>query len=164
MNKPKKALKAWEKGYQQTEDPLFLKRIDKYYIGKNRPKEVVQLYKNAINKKPKTPLLHFLLGEAYIRFEMYDDAMEEFQKAYAYNPDSIALSLLIGKTYERKDDFNSASDEYQKAFEKELASVLQFTCGSCGYRASKWLGRCPQCKEWDIMSFDINRPAQKLLD
>lgn len=164
LGKEKKALKTWKRGYQQTDDPLFLKRIDKFHIDRNCPKEVIQLYQDAINKKPKVPLLHFLLGEAYIRFEMFDDAMSEFQKAYAFNPDSIALNLLIGKIHERKDDFQSASTEYQKAFQKELASVLKFTCGKCGHQISKWVGRCPECKEWDINSFDIQKSEQKLLD
>lgn len=164
LEKEKKALRAWEEGYQQTNDPLFLKRMDKFYIDRNRPKEVVQLYQNAIKKKPNYPLLHFLLGEAYIRFEMFDDALSEFKNAYAFYPDSIALSLLIGKIYEKKDDFQSASGEYQKAFKKELSSVLKFTCGKCGFQISKWVGRCPECKEWDIKSFDINKPNQKLLD
>ena len=162
--KEKKALKAWEQGYKDTGDPLFLKRIDKFHIERDRPEKVIELYQDAISKNPKAHLLHFLLGETYIRFEMFDDAMSEFQKAYAFNTDSIALNLLIGKIYERKDDFQSASIEYQKAFQKELASALKFTCGKCGYRASKWVGRCPECKEWDIKSFDINRPEQKLLD
>lgn len=164
LGKEKKALKTWKRGYQQTDDPLFLKRIDKFHIDRNSPKEVIQLYQDAINKKPKVPILHFLLGEAYIRFEMFDDAMSEFQKAYVFNPDSIALNLLIGKIHERKDDFQSASTEYQKAFQKELASVLKFTCGKCGYQVSKWVGRCPECKEWDINSFDIQKSEQKLLD
>ncbi len=161
--KEKKALKVWEQGYNITDDPLFLKRIDKFHIDRNRPEEVIQLYQDAINKKPDVPLLHFLLGEAYIRFEMFDDAMSEFQKAYAFNKDSIALNLLIGKIYERKDDFQSASIEYQKVFQKELASSLKFTCGKCGYQLRKWVGRCPECKEWDIKSFDIQKPEQKLL-
>lgn len=164
LGKEKKALKSWERGYQQTGDPMILKRADKFYIDQNRPKEVIQLYQDAISKRAKVPLLHFLLGEAYIRFEMFDNALSEFQKAYTYNPDSIALNLLIGKIYEKKDDFQSASIEYQKAFEKELASVLRFTCGKCGYQINKWVERCPKCKEWDIKNFDINKPDQKLLN
>jgi lipopolysaccharide biosynthesis regulator YciM len=89
--------------------------------------------------------------------------MTEFQKAYTYNPDSIALNLLIGKMFEKKDDFKSASREYHKAFQKELSAVLKVTCGKCGYQISKWVGRCPKCKDWDIKGFDINKTGQKLL-
>ncbi len=164
MTNKKKALKTWEYAYEQTDDPLLLKRIDKFYIDQNQPKEVIQLYQCAIEKNPNAPLLHFLLGEAYIRFEMFDDAMLEFQKAYTYKSDSIALNLLIGKIFERKDDFQSASREYQKAFQKELSSVLKLTCGKCGYQISKWAGRCPKCKDWSIKGFDINKSGQKLLN
>lgn len=160
----KKTLKAWEYGYQETDDPLFLKRIDKFHMDQNQPSEIIQLYQGAIEKKSNVPLLHFLLGEAYVRFEMFDDAMGEFQKAHTHYPDSIALNLLIGKIFERKDDFKSASIEYQKAFKKELSSFLKFTCSKCGYQISKWVGRCPKCKEWSIGGFDINKSGQKLLN
>ncbi|RKZ27270.1 DNA repair protein RadA, partial [bacterium] len=26
---------------------------------------------------------------------------------------------------------------------------MAFRCTSCGYRSVKWLGRCPNCGEWD---------------
>jgi len=27
----------------------------------------------------------------------------------------------------------------------------QFICQSCGYRAPKWLGRCPDCDSWNSL-------------
>ena len=27
-----------------------------------------------------------------------------------------------------------------------------FACGACGYRASKWLGRCPECGDWNSLA------------
>ncbi len=32
-----------------------------------------------------------------------------------------------------------------------------FTCQSCGYRAPKWMGKCPECHEWDTMVEEIDR-------
>ncbi len=29
---------------------------------------------------------------------------------------------------------------------------LLFVCSSCGYESRKWLGRCPDCGEWDTLS------------
>jgi len=26
-----------------------------------------------------------------------------------------------------------------------------FVCQNCGYQSLKWLGRCPQCSEWNTM-------------
>ncbi|MBW2090630.1 MAG: DNA repair protein RadA [Deltaproteobacteria bacterium] len=35
-----------------------------------------------------------------------------------------------------------------------------FICGNCGFRAFKWLGRCPECQAWDSMEEEI-RPSSK---
>ena len=28
----------------------------------------------------------------------------------------------------------------------------EFVCENCGYIASKWYGKCPQCSEWNTFS------------
>lgn len=28
-------------------------------------------------------------------------------------------------------------------------TTTKFVCGSCGYQTAKWLGRCPECQEWN---------------
>ncbi len=36
-----------------------------------------------------------------------------------------------------------------------------FICGDCGYKTSKWLGKCPQCGEWNtlIEEMETSEPA-----
>ena len=29
-------------------------------------------------------------------------------------------------------------------------STKSFICSNCNHRASKWLGRCPECQEWNV--------------
>lgn len=38
-----------------------------------------------------------------------------------------------------------------------------FVCQSCGYQAPKWLGRCPDCSEWNTLveEFSAERPQKK---
>jgi len=36
-----------------------------------------------------------------------------------------------------------------------------FICQSCGYQSRKWLGRCPDCKEWQSLIEDRLRPSAK---
>ncbi len=31
----------------------------------------------------------------------------------------------------------------------------QFVCQSCGHRAPKWLGKCPECGEWNTLSEEV---------
>ena len=40
-----------------------------------------------------------------------------------------------------------------------MASTMQYLCSSCGYGTAKWLGRCPQCREWGTI--EESAPAQR---
>ncbi|MEM8994960.1 MAG: DNA repair protein RadA [Acidobacteriota bacterium] len=40
-----------------------------------------------------------------------------------------------------------------------MAKSPPYQCKECGYRSPKWLGRCPQCHEWD--SFEIVEEGPK---
>ncbi len=43
---------------------------------------------------------------------------------------------------------------------KSKAPTSQFVCSSCGYTAPKWLGRCPDCGEFNTMQEEIVRVAE----
>ena len=30
-----------------------------------------------------------------------------------------------------------------------------FSCQSCGYQSPKWLGRCPECGQWDSLAEEV---------
>ena len=36
-----------------------------------------------------------------------------------------------------------------------------FACQSCGYQAPKWLGRCPDCAEWNSFAEEISESSKK---
>ncbi|MEN3039014.1 MAG: DNA repair protein RadA [Candidatus Kryptonium sp.] len=38
----------------------------------------------------------------------------------------------------------------------------QFVCQNCGYISLKWMGRCPECNEWNTMVEEIIMPEDKL--
>jgi DNA repair protein RadA/Sms len=31
---------------------------------------------------------------------------------------------------------------------------IVFACQSCGYQAAKWLGKCPDCNQWNTFAED----------
>ena len=43
---------------------------------------------------------------------------------------------------------------------KAKTPTSQFVCSSCGYTAPKWLGRCPDCGEFNTMQEEIVRVAE----
>lgn len=38
---------------------------------------------------------------------------------------------------------------------------VSYICGSCGYQAGKWLGRCPECLEWGALCERVSKPGFK---
>jgi DNA repair protein RadA/Sms len=34
-----------------------------------------------------------------------------------------------------------------------------YICQSCGYESPKWLGRCPECGEWNSMVEEFDNPS-----
>jgi len=38
---------------------------------------------------------------------------------------------------------------------------VPFSCGHCGYRSVKWLGRCPSCGEWDTLVEEAGEAAKE---
>lgn len=40
-----------------------------------------------------------------------------------------------------------------------MASTMQYECSGCGFGTAKWLGRCPQCREWGTI--EEAAPAQR---
>ena len=35
--------------------------------------------------------------------------------------------------------------------------VSEYVCQTCGHRAPKWLGKCPECAEWNSFSEEVLR-------
>jgi DNA repair protein RadA/Sms len=36
-----------------------------------------------------------------------------------------------------------------------------YVCQSCGYQTLKWLGRCPECGQWNCMVEEVSRPERE---
>ena len=43
---------------------------------------------------------------------------------------------------------------------KIKAPTTQYVCSSCGFTAPKWLGRCPDCGNFNTMQEEIVRPSE----
>ncbi|MBR2442246.1 MAG: DNA repair protein RadA, partial [Clostridia bacterium] len=42
---------------------------------------------------------------------------------------------------------------------KQKAPTTQFVCSVCGFTAPKWLGKCPDCGNFNTLQEEIVRPA-----
>ncbi|WP_062788350.1 tetratricopeptide repeat protein [Novosphingobium capsulatum] len=80
-----------------------------------RPDEAIPLFRRAVAAEPKSPFLHFNLGEAYRRSHAYALAVPCFQRAASLKPDfgeAIALAgeslLMLGRRDEAERHFLKA--------------------------------------------------------
>lgn len=39
--------------------------------------------------------------------------------------------------------------------------TVKFVCQSCGYESPKWMGKCPQCNQWNQMVEEVELPKPK---
>lgn len=53
----------------------------------------------------------------------------------------------------------SASEffKHRKPVNKKTAKTV-FTCQSCGYQTPKWMGKCPDCDQWESFIEEVSRP------
>lgn len=42
-----------------------------------------------------------------------------------------------------------------------MAAKLFFVCSGCGYKSSKWLGKCPECSSWNSFVEEVELPSPK---
>ncbi|MBI5182983.1 MAG: tetratricopeptide repeat protein [Nitrospinae bacterium] len=149
--KERSAIRIWKKGYKNMNSIIFLKRIEEGYIRLRREAKVIRMYQDAIAQNPNGYLLILMLSEAYLRFNMLDDALSELKKVEEIYPYIPSLHLLLGKVYEKMDEIGVASKEYQIASEGDSSSLLEFYCKRCGARCEDWMGRCSDCNEWNTI-------------
>ena len=88
---------------------LYLKKDDKL--------NAVQAFKLALDGNENNPYYNNSLAYAYVRIELYDDAIEYYQKAIKLNPDAKWTSIVchaLGAVYgEVKGNFDAAEATYQ---------------------------------------------------
>lgn len=40
-------------------------------------------------------------------------------------------------------------------------SKTVYVCSECGYETSRWLGKCPECENWNTLVEEVRQPAEK---
>ena len=40
-------------------------------------------------------------------------------------------------------------------------SKTVYVCSECGYETGRWLGRCPECGNWNTLQEEVRQPEEK---
>ena len=159
--KEEDGIRTWEKGYEKTSSPLLLKRLEEHFLEKEQPGRVVQLYWKALKRNPDDFSVNLMAGEAYLRLEILEEALEAFKKAEATFSSWSGFHLFLGRLHEKKGESKVALQELKSAFEHQSFLITPYSCLHCSYTTPKWSGRCPSCQQWGTLQLALLEEAQR---
>lgn len=154
-DKPKSALAEWRRGYDATGSPVFLQRIEDYFIEVGEPAQAIEMLRGIIATAQNDTLPRFFLGRLYYRLEMHEEAM----KLLASVEDRIASSptyhLLLGRLHERRGEMRRAVESYYACIRQLGVLEAGYVCRLCHASHSEWSDRCPSCGAWNSVELDF---------
>ena len=105
---------------------LYLKKLDKIHA--------VSAFKLAVDENPENPYYNNSLAFAYVKAELYDDAIEYYQKAIKLNPDSEWTSIVchaLGAIYaEIQENYQAAEATFNAGMVLDPKNVdIQLSLG-----------------------------------
>jgi lipopolysaccharide biosynthesis regulator YciM len=151
----KSTIRLWEHGFELTGDVIFLLKLEDIFIGSSQPERALALYKTVLISRPSDIDINIFLARLYLRLEMLDDAVSEFERIQNDLEGSYYLELLLAETYMRRSETDKAARLFKKALNLNDVPQPSFSCAQCGFGSEMWLSRCARCDEWN--SFTVTR-------
>jgi tetratricopeptide (TPR) repeat protein len=135
---------------------LYFPYLEELYLSRDNPYDIIEAYKEAIQRSPDEPILNFLLGKLYLRLEMLDEAMGEFNEVLVKGIEFPLLHFLIGEVHDRFRRYQEASEAYKKTAKIQTeGNGLLYSCTTCHKRSGEWVDRCPHCNNWNTYQINL---------
>lgn len=146
MEAPAKALSTWENGFSQTQNPVFLEHLENYYLDQSRPEDAIQIYRKILVRDER-PMLRYRLAKLYLKLEMLDECLENFEMLQGQLNAVPGFAGLLGEVYARRELYAEA---YRAVAQDEPVGYNDsHVCRGCGSRYESWVARCGHCKQWN---------------
>lgn len=155
-----KALQVLERGFTQTNSTVVLKRLEEFYLDRERPYEIIAFYRGALAQRPEDLFLRYHLGTLYFRLEMLDEAMIQFNQVAQEATVFAMPHYFMAHVHERRGRLREAVREYQAAGELWHYPPAQNRCQRCEYVAGEWMDRCPRCGAWNSFEDGLKKEMQ----
>jgi tetratricopeptide (TPR) repeat protein len=162
-NNEDEAVRVLSKGYEVTHHPIFLTRIEQFYLDREEPNLALEHLGRIAVSSRKDLIPRFVLGKLYRRLEMLDAALEQFNRILDQAPHSPTLHYHLGRIHERKENYEMAAAEYRKVVQVSQAVKAQYLCNDCGARYENWLDRCQNCGKWNTIDVDLNEEVTRFV-
>jgi predicted Zn-dependent protease len=149
------ALEEWRRGFRATGSPVFLQRLEDYFIENEEPARAIESLQKLAGDKERDLLVRFFLGRLYYRLEMLDDSLRILESLRERLDLSPTYHYLIGRIRQRRDDLPLAAGHYQKALLRLRLPAARYLCDRCGAKHEEWQGRCSGCGAWSSIDLDL---------
>lgn len=150
-NNPKTAIKYWKDGFELTQSPLFLLRLQNLHEDMDKLHDSYKLYQEAISgasNDAQRELLSMLYAHHLLQHEEKDTAMDVLSNIE--NPSLSTQMYRIRILLDRND--YAQVDEIMHATHNRLATAIeQYACTACHHTDDAWHAFCPQCHAWNTM-------------
>lgn len=154
-NNPKTALKFWKNGFDITQSPLLLKRMQGLYESMDKLHDSYKLYQEAIGGAHGGLLKEtfcMLYAHHLLNHNEVDTALEVLHRIE--NP-SLSTQMYNVKILLEKNDLAQADEITRAAFNKVSAAMEEFTCIACHNRLETWSAFCPDCHAWNTVRLHL---------
>lgn len=155
QGKEAKAVEAWRGGFLDSGRPVFLQRIEDYFIEGEDPLQAIETLQGLIGEAANDLLPRFFLGRLYYRLEMHDEAHRVLGALADRVRNSPTYHYLMGRIQERLGKTEAALGAYREALRQSGVRRAEFLCRQCGTRRDDWADRCENCGTWNGFELDF---------
>ena len=149
------ALEQWTRGFRSTGSPVFLQRMEDFFIEAADPARGIETLRGLMARTEPDLLPRFFLGRLYYRLEMHDEALKVLASIEeAMNP-SPTYHYLIGRIRQRGSDARGAAASFLTALQRLGVPNSAFVCRTCSARFDEWQDRCMTCGTWNSVDVDV---------
>lgn len=155
------ALDDWRQGFKRTGSPVFLQRIEDYYIEAEAPAQAIETLRTLIAHTENDVLQRFFLGRLYYRLEMHDEALKVLEGIGERLDGSPTYHFLLGRIRQRRSDQLGAMARYLTCLKRLGVSTINYGCQVCGTRYGEWNAYCVDCGSWNAVDLGIREEQLK---
>jgi lipopolysaccharide biosynthesis regulator YciM len=150
-----KAFRVYEHAFEQTRNPIFLDRIERYYLEQGRPEDAIQIYRQLLVSMGG-PLIKFQLGKLYYKLEMLDDSLEILEPLRGHLGHLPGYLLCLADIKARRNRHDEATEDLKSLIQHRGDQGEDFVCDHCSAHYPEWQARCDQCSRWDRIRLEAS--------
>jgi tetratricopeptide (TPR) repeat protein len=154
------AVAAWRAGYQETGSPVFLQRIEDYFIEQEEPVRAIETLRSLIAVADNDLLPRFYLGRLYYRLEMLEEALKQLGAIEERIKSSPTYHFLLGRIHHRRGDLAKAVESFGACLRQLDIGSAEYVCRICHQRFADWRDSCSRCGSWN--SIDLNFEEERI--